>query len=129
MKAAKGEGTTTMTDPTQAAPTLDELIEWERDVVDQFEKYVTPNSPGEAIARAILRSLETLRWRPTHRHVGRGTDYQMIGEAIAQCDEPIHDDDPVTVYRGEDGRLWVRPPDEFLHGRFRPLPPPPETAK
>lgn len=62
-------------------------------------------------------------WRPTHQHVKRGTDYQVIGEAWFQNAGVIGsmDDEPVTIYRGKDGRLWVRPTAEFGDGRFAPL--------
>ena len=28
------------------------------------------------------------------------------------------DDEPVVIYRGDDGKLWVRPIAEFEDGRF-----------
>lgn len=67
-------------------------------------------------------------WRPTHRHMGRGTSYQVVAEGYLQTTALIGtaaDDEHVTLYRGEDGRWWVRPTDEFNDGRFEPLPPPP----
>ena len=64
-------------------------------------------------------------WRPTHRHVKRGTDYEVIGRAIIQTTEPLNDDEYVILYRDEAGALWARDADEFNDGRFTPLPIPP----
>lgn len=65
-------------------------------------------------------------WRPTHRHVKRGTVYQKVGEVTLQTEEPLHDDDRCVLYRDEDGRWWARPVKEFGdYRRFEPLPPVP----
>jgi hypothetical protein len=62
-------------------------------------------------------------WRPTHRHVKRGTTYKEIGRAVLQTEAPLTDDALLTVYQGEDGLLWARSVAEFHDGRFEPLPP------
>lgn len=71
-------------------------------------------------------------WRPTHRHVKRGTDYMVIAEGRAQFATGPHgrymDDRAVTIYRGEDGAWWARPTGEFNDGRFEPLPPAPTRS-
>ena len=56
------------------------------------------------------------------RHKARGSTCRVVGQATAQCAEPIRDGDPVTVYVGDDGGQWVRPPAEFGDGRFEDLP-------
>lgn len=56
---------------------------------------------------------------PTHRHKGRGTQYQVIGAGTFQASDDL-DEAPVTIYRGADGAVWVRPTDEFNDGRFEP---------
>lgn len=69
-------------------------------------------------------------WRPTHRHVKRGTDYEVIAEGrfqIVDLDQPL-DDVPVTIYRAKNGQWWARTSSEFNDGRFEPLPPPTEPA-
>lgn len=58
---------------------------------------------------------------PRFRHKKRGDIYVEMDIAIAQCSATIHDNDPVTVYRGSNGQLYVRPPEEFGDGRFEPL--------
>jgi hypothetical protein len=77
--------------------------------------------------RGIIARLLTLRsqgaeereFKPTHRHVKRGTTYEIVGNAILQCSaNSILDEQPLVVYRGEDGQLWVRGVTEFNDGRF-----------
>jgi hypothetical protein len=61
----------------------------------------------------------------THRHLGRGTKYKVVGMARAQCSvEPIKDGDMLMLYVGEDGVYSVRPPAEFNDGRFERMLPP-----
>lgn len=79
-------------------------------------------------------------WRPTHRHKKRGSTYRVIGEAEAQVSKggwkfptkdgiqyvrPIQDGDRITIYQGEDGKLWARFTDEFNDGRFEAIHPSP----
>lgn len=70
-------------------------------------------------------------WRPTHRHVKRGTDYQVIGEARLQQAGQFgpNEGDRLTVYLGADGKLWARATSEFDDGRFMPLPAPPASTQ
>lgn len=57
-----------------------------------------------------------------YRHKKRGTIYTMIGEAELQMSfDNLVDGSEMAVYRGEDGKLWVRQLDEFHDGRFEPL--------
>lgn len=79
-------------------------------------------SRGREIADKALAILALDDWRPTHRHVKRGTEYQLIGRAVVQATVPIEDDEYAVVYRGADGSLWVRCADEFNDGRFEALP-------
>lgn len=53
-------------------------------------------------------------------HVKRGSRYEKIGVAELQCTRPVVEGVPMVVYRSiSDGRLWVRPEQEFNDGRFR----------
>lgn len=56
------------------------------------------------------------------RHVKRGTEYTVLGQAQMQAAEPVREGEMVIVYRGADGALWVRPTDEFRDGRFEAVP-------
>lgn len=78
---------------------------------------------------------ELLDPSPTHRHLKRGSEYRVIGEAEAQVstgdyrpdwtiERRIADGDRLTVYQGTDGKLWARFSDEFNDGRFESLPTP-----
>ncbi|MBK3406249.1 hypothetical protein H0176_23740 [Methylorubrum populi] len=72
------------------------------------------------------------------RHVKRGTEYEVLGEAEAQISRGmrinfgaeneefyrhLHEGMKLTVYRGSDGKLWCRFTDEMRDGRFVPAPP------
>lgn len=64
----------------------------------------------------------------THRHIGRGTEYVLIGYGKMQADNwqvyrvgfgQSIDMEEVAIYRSvDDGALWVRPRKEFEDGRF-----------
>ncbi|MFC0407958.1 hypothetical protein [Roseomonas elaeocarpi] len=56
------------------------------------------------------------------RHRKRGTTYTFVGIASVQAAREIKEGHCLAVYRGTDGRLWVRPPGEFFDGRFERLP-------
>jgi nucleotide-binding universal stress UspA family protein len=58
------------------------------------------------------------------RHKKRGTLYAQLGSANLQSSAgPVLDNDEVVAYIGlDDGRMWVRPTDEFLDGRFEAVP-------
>lgn len=53
-------------------------------------------------------------WLPTHRHY-KGGWYQELFRARMDTDQSR-----VVIYRGEDGRNWIRPADEF-EGKFERL--------
>ena len=57
------------------------------------------------------------------RHKKRGSTYHVIGPAKLQASDVggMSNNQPMIVYRGEDGQLWVRPTDEFEDGRFEAL--------
>jgi len=68
------------------------------------------------------------RWR----HKKRGSEYVVVdGMAEVQVSEgrELTDYECVVVYKGTDGRHWVRPRAEFFDGRFEPLPTPPAGEK
>lgn len=65
------------------------------------------------------------------RHVKRGTEYEVLGEAEAQVStgftdnwgtgRTLRDGADLTVYRDpKSGKLWCRFPDEMRDGRFVP---------
>lgn len=87
----------------------------------------------EVVAPADAAALpaQERTWQPTHQHVKRGGFYQVIGKAFLQTETGLMDMSPVTVYRAEDGSLWVRGSLEFEDGRFvaLPSPAPPHVAE
>lgn len=72
---------------------------------------------------AALSAAGGREWRPTHRHVKRGTVYKLVSSAVLQTEKPVGDNKFLALYQGEDGLYWVRPADEFTDGRFEELPP------
>lgn len=61
-------------------------------------------------------------WRPTHRHVGRGTTYQVVlSDAELQASGSIEEGAILVIYKGQDGKLWARRAMEFYDGRFEPI--------
>lgn len=57
-------------------------------------------------------------WKPTHRHVKRGTLYRLVSSAVLQTEHPVGDNEFLALYQDEHGLYWVRPADEFKDGRF-----------
>ncbi len=64
------------------------------------------------------------------RSLKRGTTYRVLGEAEVQISKPtlstkgrlLTEGEKLTVYQAdEDGKLWVRFPDEFEDGRFEEI--------
>lgn len=75
----------------------------------------------EALEAALAKHTGSL---PRWRHVRRGTEYTEIGRAELQVatDLPIDGED-LVIYRGGDGKLWVRAEYEFEDGRFERIEP------
>lgn len=81
-----------------------------------FEDYRGLNHDN-VVARQVYINPEVCM--PTHKHLKRGTNYQLLStKATIQTDTPLTDHDEVAVYKGEDGKLFVRPVSEFEDGRF-----------
>lgn len=57
------------------------------------------------------------------RHKKRGSVYTVVGQAEVQASNgPLQEGEAVAVYRGDDGKLWVRRVAEFEDGRFENVP-------
>ena len=57
------------------------------------------------------------------RHRKRGFNYVVEGNGELQSSAgpiTLEEGDHLTVYRAEDGKLWLRVPGEFEDGRFEP---------
>lgn len=70
-------------------------------------------------ALALTPSPRVDEGRARYRHKKRGTEYTLIGVGHVQGE--LHDEDPVVIYRGDDGSLWVRHQVEFCDGRFEQI--------
>ena len=74
---------------------------------------------GHAWVAAIVAVARPDAGEQHWRHVTRGSDYVEVGRAKVQNSLQLIDEgDTVVVYRGTDGKLWVRHEDEFEDGRF-----------
>ncbi|EHP91888.1 hypothetical protein, partial [Methylorubrum extorquens] len=92
----------------------------------------------EAVLAARPEAPSDAGWRERVRHVKRGTEYEVLGEAEAQVSKgesnrfgewrALYERDKLTVYRGSDGKLWCRFPDEMRDGRFETITPPSDPA-
>lgn len=115
------------------------LIELLDDMRFTLENMGSTDETDAYLIERILAHVDNLRslsaepaqgeqWHPTHRHVKRDTDYQLIGTGKMQAEAWFDyasgasaDMQKVAIYRGDDGQLWVRPIAEFIDGRFEPL--------
>lgn len=95
--------------------------------VGDFHVPVQGRLERQAIDSILALLPSTDGWRATHRHVGRGSCYQVIAFGALQTAEPIADETPVTIYLAGNGAYFVRPTAEFNDGRFVALPPPPHS--
>jgi hypothetical protein len=81
------------------------------DCIRSLDAELKSLSPAQAIPDGFT---------PSHRHKKRGSTYQVIATGRLQVDGDL-DMEKVTVYRGEDGDVWIRPDYEFNDGRFEAL--------
>lgn len=77
--------------------------------------------PGQQ-ARAAIAAMQTTPPAERVRHKKRGTTYTIVGNAELQLSfDDLCDGSEMIVYRGDDGKLWVRNANEFWDGRFERL--------
>jgi hypothetical protein len=113
---------------------------------DEYEGDTTVQDVWEAFDALTAIAPVQPGWRPTHRHVKRGSKYMLLGIGKMQTSnwmdeqwshEPQSGNPPqrtldpvdmreVAIYRAEDGQFWVRPREEFEDGRFDTLPAAPQ---
>lgn len=74
----------------------------------------------EAALTAALAAMPVPAVKEIVRHKKRGTTYDVIAKGRFQVDGDL-DMEKVTVYRGQDGQVWVRPDYEFNDGRFETI--------
>lgn len=145
MDAYSGHSTATAPEAVEAGLTPEEA--W-RDLVEKDDRNSPEEYPDFALISfnelsgymrrglAAPEAVEaggagTSQWQPTHRHKKTGGDYMLVGVGRMQTKwwvdwlgQPSPDDGTtvdmreVTIYQGADGKLWVRPVEEFNDGRF-----------
>lgn len=81
----------------------------------RYDRDMAPVHQARAAIAAAEGAPPVNRWR----HKKRGSTYTEVGRGQLQTDQPIHDMEPMVIYRSEhDGSLWARPVSEFEDGRF-----------
>ena len=101
---------------------------WNKQAVVEIIGAVGPISTQPEIRNLPTNAPESDK--PRYRHKKRGTEYTVIGEGKMQAefwidpnldaeyDNTAVDMRNVVVYQGDDGKIWVRPKEEFEDGRF-----------
>ena len=69
----------------------------------------------------LSRPASGMEFVPHIKHKKRGTFYQVIGEVTLQTERPREDNERLMLYKGEDGKYWARPHQEFDDGRFEAI--------
>jgi hypothetical protein len=123
-----------MTEPTveEIASVIDPAV-WKNAGWRARMAYDTDRDKAPSLRKAsdiltLINARAEPGWRPTHRHVKRGTDYEVIGAASLQASRAVGEAAILTIYRDAKGRLWARPEVEFDDGRFELLPAPPDGS-
>lgn len=70
-------------------------------------------STGEKVALVAPPADTPKGWKPTHKHLKRGTLYEEVARGALQTAQPLTDMMELVAYRGEDGVMWFRPVSEF----------------
>lgn len=91
-----------------------------RDVANDAIIRSETNKRGGLLAAlaAAADALASANIGPLFQHIKRGTIYKLIGSGELQASEPINEGTCLVAYRGEDGRVFFRPEQEFYDGRF-----------
>jgi hypothetical protein len=79
----------------------------------------------ELVRTAAPTAPSTAAGERMFRHRKRGTSYAVQGYASLQAETPCEEGAVLVIYKGEDGKLWARPHDEFHDGRFEEIATPP----
>lgn len=93
-----------------------------RAVYEAYENVVVKKTEpflAGAIAKrlvALLDSWSHENFVATHIHVKSGGRYKLLGDATLEATLARY-----VMYQGTDGRVWVRPWDEFYDGRFKEI--------
>ena len=121
-------------DIAEAAEKLEQVARWQENndaiIGPSVRSYRAIATKLRAIAARVEEEGHTLQLGRLWQHKVRGTKYRKVGAAEVQTSTPIEEGDVVEVYLSViDGRLWVRPTDEFNDGRFEVVPTPPEQER
>ncbi len=91
-------------------------IDFSNDTIEQAKKaYQQTGIMSYALAIGVKAVLDKQKESgKIYRHVKTGGYYELLDEALNEADLTN-----VCVYRSlHDGKIWVRPSDEFFDGRF-----------
>lgn len=119
-----------MTLPAEVIKRVEEAV-LDLEIVSRNGAFLGGTCRSARLAADLRRLLKEVGggWRPTHRHVKRGTEYEVLGTACVQTASPLTDEEVVIVYQDAEGVTWIRRPSEFNDSRFEAIPSPPTNQE
>ena len=69
----------------------------------------------------IAQKIGASEFKPTHRHIKTGYEYQVIGTGRIKTNVPLFDMNTIKIYRDSDGKLYACDILDFNEGKFEEM--------